>query len=226
MSDTKIETESIRRSGDTVDQVVQAVRADIIAGRYRPGQRLVARSLTGAMQLSRSTVREALRRLAADGMITLVPNRGAAVRQLSRAEMHDLFQLRELLEGLGARLCAERIDAEGRRAAFAAIWQEVKGARADSFLVDNHRFHAAITAGAANTHLAGLLERMQLPILMIQVRRQMGLELLEKSIADHIVIADAILAGDGPAAEAAMQAHLRRSREWVLALPDEAFATG
>jgi DNA-binding GntR family transcriptional regulator len=219
-------TETIRRSGDTVDQVVQAVRADIVAGRYRPGQRLVASSLTGAMQLSRSTVREALRRLAADGMITLVPNRGAAVRQLSREEMHDLFQLRELLEGLGARLCAERIDAEGRREAFAAIWQEVKGARAESFLVDNHRFHAAITAGAANTHLAGLLERMQLPILMIQVRRQMGRELLEKSIADHIVIADSILAGDGPAAEAAMQAHLRRSREWVLALPDEAFATG
>ncbi len=225
MTDVETDTESTRRTGDTVDQVVRAVRADIVAGRYRPGQRLVARSLTGAMQHSRSTVREALRRLAADGMITLVPNRGAAVRQLSREEMRDLFQLRELLEGLGARLCAERIGEPGRRAAFAAVWQEVQDGSPERFLVDNHRFHAAITSGAANMHLAGLLERMQLPILMVQVRRQMGRDLVDKSLADHVVIAKSILAGDGPAAEAAMQAHLRRSREWVLALPDEAFAT-
>jgi DNA-binding GntR family transcriptional regulator len=218
------DSDSCRRAGDTVDQVVEALRADIVAGRYRPGQRLVARTLS--IEHSRSTVREALRRLAADGLITLVPNRGAAVRQLSRDEMRDIFQLRELLEGLGARLAAERIGEADHRAAFTAVWQEVRVSNPESFIADNDRFHAAITSGAANTHLAGLLDRMQLPILMVQVRASMSRALVDKSLADHVVIAEAILDGDGAAAEAAMRAHLGRSREWVLALPDKEFASG
>lgn len=90
-----------------VDVVYQQIRDKILKGIYLPGTRLVEADLVDEHNVSRVTVREALRRLASEGLVDLMPNKGIKVRQLTRKEFHDLLIVRAQLEGLSAKLTAE-----------------------------------------------------------------------------------------------------------------------
>src|SRR5579863_5768271 len=92
--------------GATVPFIVERLREDILAGRAPPGWRLVEWELTSRFGVSRGPVREALRRLAAEGLIEHRPHRGAEVRRLTVREMRELFQIRVEIESLAARLAA------------------------------------------------------------------------------------------------------------------------
>ena len=111
------------RHGEAVDVVFRTIRDGIISGRFAPGQRLVIRDLAEQIPYSRSTFREAFRRLAAERLVSLVPNRGVAVQRLTPPEMADLFEIRALLEGQAARRAAERIGDGGHRRRFTAMWE-------------------------------------------------------------------------------------------------------
>ena len=115
-----------QRRGQTVDDIIERLREAILAGRIVPGQRLVANDLTGQLGVGRGSVREAFQRLASDGLVEIIPNRGAIVRRLSRDQVRELFQIRVNLEGLAARLAAENINENSNRARFLKIWNEVK----------------------------------------------------------------------------------------------------
>lgn len=88
-------------------QVLDRLREAIITGRVVPGQRLIERELTDMLGVSRTVIREALRQLETEGLVTLIPNKGPVVRELSPAEAQDVYHIRSLLEGLAARLFAE-----------------------------------------------------------------------------------------------------------------------
>ncbi len=92
--------------GEVVNFVIQHLRDGIFLGRFAPGQRLITSELMTDIGVSRGSLREAFSRLAADGIVDLVPNRGAVVRRLSRVELINLFRIREVLEGLAARQAA------------------------------------------------------------------------------------------------------------------------
>ncbi len=100
------ETAGLRAHGATVAFIVERLRADILAGALAPGSRLVECDLTARFSVSRGPVREALRRLAAEGLIEHWPNRGAVVRRLSTRGMRELFEIRVEMEALAARLAA------------------------------------------------------------------------------------------------------------------------
>jgi len=216
-----------QRRGATVDYVVRCLRDGILEGRFVPGQRLIARDVTEEIGISRGPVREAFHRLAAEGLIDIVPNRGAIVRRLSRRQIRNLFQIRESLEGLAARLAAERIDEDGNRAIFTRVWQTVRptGERLpwNIFIEHNRLYHLTIVRIGDNEQLCELIENLQLPMMMLQVGKAMAPEHAELSHADHTAIAEAILDADPDAAEQAMRSHLRSSAEWVLQLPATAF---
>lgn len=218
---------SPQRRGESVEWVIASVREAILEGRYVASQRLIARELTEDFGVSRSTVREAFRRLAAEGMLELVPNRGAAVRHLSRREVRDLFQVRENLEGLAARLAAEQIDAGQHRRTFSTVWNEVRPTGRElawsTFMRHNRLYHQTIVAISGNDLLSQLIDNLQLPVMMFQIGRAMAAENAAVSHQDHVLVAKAILAGDADAAERAMRTHLRRSFDWVSRLPDRAF---
>lgn len=216
-----------QRRGETVDYVVQRLREGIVSGRFAPGQRLIARDLIDEIGIGRSSVREAFRRLAADGLVDLVPNRGAIVRRLSRKQVKDLFRIRESLEGLAARLAAEQIDQGLNRRVFLDVWEQVRP-RGETlpwnvFIDRNRRYHLTIVSIGGNEQLSALIDNLQLPIVMLQVGRVMLPEHAEQSHRDHVAIAQAILAGDAVAAEEAMRAHVRGSAAWILTLPPSTF---
>lgn len=216
-----------QKRGETVDFVVRHLVDGILHGRFAPGQRLVARDLTEEIGISRGSVREAFRLMASDGLLDLVPNKGATVRRLSRSQTRDLFEIREVLEGLATKLAAKRIDENNNRQVFDTIWQEVRPTEQrlpwDIFTENNQRLHNTIIQIGGNQHLKDTIDKLQLPIMMVQVGRLMGADTTAESESHHIQIASAILDGDPDRAEQAMQRHLRELGAWVLSLPDTAF---
>ncbi|MGQ0511456.1 MAG: GntR family transcriptional regulator [Betaproteobacteria bacterium] len=204
-----------RRHGEAVDVVFETIRQGIITGRFAPGQRLVIRDLEGEIGYSRSTFREAFRRLAAEGLVSLVPNRGVAVQRLTLPEMADLFEIRELLEGQAARRAAERIGEGDHRRRFLAMWEKVRrgdpGDRA-AVIENNQRFHGTIVELSGNSRLPDMLSQLQIPILMFQWRTIMTRQEAELSQAEHETIAKAVLEGRPDHAELAMRRHVQRAK--------------
>ena len=203
------------RHGEAVDVVFETIRQGIISGRFAPGQRLVIRDLAEEIPYSRSTFREAFRRLAAERLVSLIPNRGVAVQRLTPREMADLFEIRELLEGQAARRAAERIGESDHRKRFVAMWEKVRrGDPSDraAFIEHNQLFHGTIVELAGNSRLPEMLDQLQMPILMFQWRTIMTRQETETSQAEHETIAKAILEGRPDQAEVAMRKHVQRAK--------------
>ncbi len=204
--------------GATVAYIVERLREDILAGRMAPGQRLVESDLTARFAVSRGPVREALRRLAADGLIDHWPNRGALVRRLSKREISEFFQIRVELESLAARLAADSDDA-GARARFVAAITPIladQRRRLPDYLCENAAFHEALMALAGNRQLRDLAIRLHLPLIMAQVANILTSDVLEASVREHRAIAAAILERDAETAANLMRAHLERARTLAL----------
>jgi DNA-binding GntR family transcriptional regulator len=102
--------EITRMAAPLRQQVVDRLRESIITGRIAPGQRLIERELTSMLGVSRTVVREALRQLETEGLVTLIPNKGPVVRELTPEEAKDLYNIRGRLEGLAALLFVENAD--------------------------------------------------------------------------------------------------------------------
>jgi len=205
--------------GATVAFVVERLRDDILAGRLQPGSRLIESDLTSRFGVSRGPVREALRRLTADGLIEHWPHRGAVVRRLTEREIRELFAIRIEMEALAARLAAAA-DSPERRARFAAAIQPIYADAPRNpceYLKENAAFHDAVMALADNLQLRDLAARLQLPLIMAQVGDVLTPAVLNASVQEHRAVAQAILDHGPEAASARMRAHLERAAALALA---------
>ncbi len=227
MSATDVVEDRPNGRGTTVERVVRHLREGILNSRYAPGQRLIEADLTRDLGVSRGPLREAFRRLSAEGLLETVPNRGALVRRLTVTETVELFQIRTELESLAARLAAGRVAERETRAAFekaiAPIWSEAPRLSPMAYLEENKQFHDAIVTASGNCQLATLHRQLQLPLIMFQVSGGLTAELLSRSVAEHRDIANAILAGDTKKAEAALRRHLERAAELTKHMPASTF---
>jgi DNA-binding GntR family transcriptional regulator len=205
--------------GATVAYIVERLREDILAHRLSPGARLVESDLTARFAVSRGPVREALRRLAAEGVVAQPPNRGAMVRRLTTREIRELFQIRVELEVLAARLAAEATDPSARERFASAVGMIFDDAprEACQYLEENAAFHDAILRLGGNRQLHHLSVRLHLPLIMAQVGEALTVDVLRISVSEHRAIANAILARRGGAAASAMRAHLERAAAFALA---------
>ncbi len=218
------------RHGAKGDTVVDYLMRAIQAGRFVPGQRLVEADLTAELGVSRSLLREAFRRLSAEGLIEIVPNRGALVRRLTMTEAMELFEIRMELEALAARLAAERIADPCTRERFerriAPIWEEAPRFSTSDYLAENQRFHAAVFEAAGNGQLVKLNRQLQLSLIMAQIASELTGDVMMESLHEHRVIASAILSGNAAAADAAVRGHLSRARDFVRTMRPDVFRAG
>jgi DNA-binding GntR family transcriptional regulator len=210
-----------------VDQVVEAIVERVKLGRYVPGQRLVEADLTVDLGVSRGPLREALSRLASQGLLDLSPHRGAVVRRLTRTDVEELFALRELLEGEAARLAARNINVVGARATFTSLSRSMRSYRTAkdwrSYMDANTALHDAIVEASGNSLLQQMVDQLSTQSFRIQFRSTVDGRPLLESVRDHEAILTAILAGDEDAARQRMQEHVRRSGQEALAQPDAMF---
>lgn len=211
-----------RRTVRGATQLVEWLKQRIVQGVLVPGQRLVEADISRETGAGRAHVREALRRMEVDGFVTIEQFRGASVKRLSRADVQAIGEVREMMEGLAARLAASATLPPRARDRLGRLQLEMDEAAAarevERYQSANRRYHALIVEQAGNAYVASFLERLRVPILGLQFRAFFASESGLERNADHQKITAAILAGDGAAAEAAMRAHIRRGNRDLAAL--------
>jgi DNA-binding GntR family transcriptional regulator len=195
-----------------VDQVYDAVRARILSGDLPRGSRLRQAALADELGVSRTPLREALRRLATEGLVEFEANRGATVADHDFADERQSWLARIALEPGAARLAAERRDLEAIAAMRGAIAAQraAGGDPSESYDV-NRGFHLALVAGAGNAYLSRFAEMLwapQLGVLIYAMQADDPVQVL--SWADeHEQIVNAVEAGDADLAERLARKHVR-----------------
>lgn len=207
------------------DQAYDAIRQALVAGDYPPGAHLREEDLATTIGVSRTPVREALRRLDAEGILKFVRNRGATVPEWSERDVGEIFELRALLESYSARLAAERIAADvlahlGDLAdQMDALRVSPRNRRFDAITELNNQFHRGILVAADNRRLIPLLAGIvQIP-LVLQTFRRYTADDLQHSFQQHRDVLQALRNHDADWAEAAMRAHLYAGRNVFLRAP-------
>jgi DNA-binding GntR family transcriptional regulator len=192
-------------------QVVEWLRERIRLGHMVPGQRLVEADIVAATGASRSKVRDALRRLESEGLITIEEFRGASVKRLGPDEVRQIYQARMALEGLAAAECAMRADASLRQRLLdtQAQLNDVEHAgNHDRFAKLNATWHQLIIEGSGNPFIAQFLTRLSVPIYRLLFSTFYTAQRIALANADHRVITAAIVEGRMADAEGAMRAHI------------------
>jgi DNA-binding GntR family transcriptional regulator len=209
--------------------VTAAIESGIRRGRYLPGDQLVERELAKELGVSRSPVREALRRLAAQNVLEIRLHRGAIVRALSRQEATEVLDVLTNLGRLSVSRATQRIDeGDNRNRLRSLISREQlrKKPRSVRDWVDlNSRFHALIAEISGNPVLPQFLNQLHLQMFRLLSEAQLAKNVDEHTVEDHFAIAESILAADLKGALRAYDVHARHTMEDFAALPDSAFAT-
>ncbi|MGY8632025.1 GntR family transcriptional regulator [Bradyrhizobium sp. 14AA] len=221
---------SIAASGSTAavaspDLIVADIVDGLRTGRYSPGQRLIEPDLMQRYQVSRGSVREALRRLAAERVVDIQMHRGAIIRLLSRDEMIEVLQLIGALGELAMKLAAERVRLGENCDAFKRAYRELMGLKnASDFLAvvqGREAFFGAIVALSGNRELVRTWPAGQMQTTRLQVWDTV---IRERLFDDYREIGEGILKGDGARAAKAMSAHINAAIRAIRKLPDQAFA--
>lgn len=211
------------------DQVVHAIKHGILLGRFVPGQRLIEADMTRDYKLSRGPVREALKRLAAEGVVALSPHRGAYIRLLTRREMLELLYVLEAIVCMAVRHAAPRLKKAEHRNRLKLAYDRLMEHRPDGDRVlqsmDRNRFYDTIFEIAGNQELARLHPVVPTQILRMQVYPYLSSEDRHQQFGDYQLLHEALRRGHGRDAQRIVSRHLRRSRLQVRKLPDEAFAS-
>ena len=188
-----------------------ALAESIAAGRLPPGTPLEEERLAAAHGVSRTPVREALRLLAATGLVEQRPRRGAVVSRPDPRRLAEMFQAMAELEASCATLCARAMGKAARArlaARHAAMGRLAEEGDLRAYQEENVAFHEALYAGAGNGYLAELAQATRVRLAPFRAAQLGGQDRLAASHAEHGAIVAAILAGDGAAAAAAVRAHL------------------
>ncbi|HEY2320266.1 MAG TPA: GntR family transcriptional regulator [Solirubrobacteraceae bacterium] len=208
---------------DAGDRPEDQLRADIVAGRLLPNERLVEADLTRRLGVGRAAVRTALARLEHEGLVELEPHRGARVRRVALGEAVEILQARAVLEGLAVRRAAGHAtedDVGELRAILAEMRRLLDAGDLVAASDTNAILHKRLREIGGHATANRLIARLRSQLVRFEYRTILVPGRSERSFAEHTAIVDAIEAGEPRAAEEAMRTHLshvadalRRSQE-------------
>jgi DNA-binding GntR family transcriptional regulator len=203
------------------DQVLDVVRRGILDFQLRPGQRLIERELMEQLGVSRATVREVVARLASEGLVTTIPQRGAIVTVLTVREAADIYEMRVALEALAVRHFVERASAQQVRDLRAA-WEVLAGIKETGEgnlerLRAKDEFYLVLLDGASSPPLTQTLTGLQSRVRLLRRTSLSVPGRAEATVAEIRAIVDAVEAGDADAAAEACALHVRNAAATGLA---------
>jgi Transcriptional regulators len=209
------------------ERVYAHLKQEILDNRITPGALLQEVPLAESLGVSRGPIREALSSLAAEGLVTITPRRGAVVTELTKHGFLEAYQLREVLEALAVRLAVPRMSNEELDALEGSLEEMVRcSARQDDsgFFEANSAFHEAFVVASRNAKLLEVYRR--LIGQMAPYRRPSALlrGSLDRSIAEHRGIMDAARAREGDRAAELVVDHIRVPQQRLEAISEEEFA--
>ncbi len=195
------------------------IRRRILNGELSAEAPLSEYQLAAELGLSRTPVREAVKRLESEGLLQSIPNRGTFVAELTARDISEIYQVREQLEGFAARITAERMPEEGMKRLEEEI-NLLNTLASEGQLVEvvdsDIRLHKLILASTQNSRLIELLGTLDDQMHRVRARFPQSSEWLETTLAEHANIVKAIKARNGDEAERAMKTHLRSAREHAV----------
>jgi DNA-binding GntR family transcriptional regulator len=197
------------------DRVYGHVKQAILDRTYAGGALLTEGQIADVTGVSRTPVREALLRLEGEGLLRLYPKKGALVLALSAREADEVFQAREMVEAFAAAVCL-RLDEGDRAALLAALDGHLADMRrhraaadAQALSASDRAFHAAVVAAAGNGVVARFYESLRdRQMCMTEVAMRVSPERMDRAVAEHAAILDAVRAGDGDRLGALIAAHV------------------
>ncbi|MCO5090889.1 MAG: GntR family transcriptional regulator [Bosea sp.] len=203
------------------DVAYERIRKDLVAGRWPSGTHLREAEVAAELGMSRTPVREAIRRLSAEAVLHFEPHLGAKVPGWTPRDLEEIFSLRLNLEGLAAELAAQnatiaqiaKLDRLAHDMAEIATQGEAQLGKLAEF---NAAFHRAIIESSGNSRLERLVELVTELPLVVRTFAHYDARAMRRSVSHHFELVDAIRAKDGDWARAVMEAHLRAGREVML----------
>jgi GntR family transcriptional regulator, rspAB operon transcriptional repressor len=197
------------------------IRDRILRSEYRPGAALSEAQIAGSLLVSRTPVREALKQLEQEGLVRSVPQRGVFVTELTVSDIDEIFQIREQLESLAARIAAVRMSDDE----IASLGDELRAAEAvadagrleDAFRADVS-LHKQIIAVTRNRRLGQILSTLDNQVHRIRYLSPTTPGRLRATLAEHLEIVEALKARDPDVAGRVMIQHLRNARDNAISL--------
>jgi DNA-binding GntR family transcriptional regulator len=194
------------------ETVVARLRDFIVEGALAPGARIAERQLCESLGVSRTPLREALKVLASEGLVELLPNRGARVARLDERDVEDMFQVMGALEALAGTLACAQMT-EGELAEIAALHYEMLAQYTRRKLPEyfrlNQAIHAAIVAAARNPILAATYQSLAGRIRRARYLANLSEERWRNAVEEHEAILQALQARDGARLARLLEDHLR-----------------
>ena len=203
------------------DQVAARLRTMLVEGRIAPGAKLLERELCAELRVSRTPLREAIKLLGAEGLVDLLPNRGAVAVKLSEVDVLNAFEVLALLEGASGELAAERIG-EAELAEVRALHFEMMACftRRDlsGYYRLNARIHTAINEAARNPVLSSTYRSINARVQSLRFRTNQDEAKWKRAMKEHDHMVDALAKRDAATMRQLLVQHLNHKRDTVLAL--------
>jgi DNA-binding GntR family transcriptional regulator len=205
------------RPGLIRHEVYDHLKGEILSGKLPSGSRLAEIALAERLGVSRTPVREAVQRLAQDGLVEVMPNRGAKVKTVSTADVEDVYAVREVLDGLAARLAATHrttAQLEAMRTALAKL-ERADPEDFEMQIAADLEFHAVIAAGSGNPTLTATLTNLSENVARVKLLSKHTNQSETTRTAHHQLL-QAIAKRDAGAAEHLARAHVLEFRAIIL----------
>ena len=204
---------------NAVSKAYDEIKAAIMTEEFPAGSRVKEELIAQRVGVSRTPIREALRKLTAEGFLTMAPNHGAMVTAWSEQDLKEIIDVRAVLESFGAGIAAQKISDE-QLIELETLAEQMEQAVAsnnrselESITELNSNFHMMVIHAADNARLAEVIGNLSHPLLIQRRFSGFTQQRLERSMAHHREIIDALRARDSGWASAIMSAHILASRE-------------
>jgi len=194
--------------------VARKLRQAILSGRFQPGQRLLERELVARMGVSRTPIREALRKLEREGLVSTVPYKGPTVTKFTPQGAREVYEVRAALEGRAAALLARRSDLSAvarMRGHIEDAERALLRGQPAGVLAANNAFHDELASGAGNQLLRSLIANLQDRIVLLRVESLSYPGRRQRSITEHKAIVRMIARGDADGARRLVEQHVMRA---------------
>ncbi|MGI6721320.1 MAG: GntR family transcriptional regulator [Anaerovoracaceae bacterium] len=198
--------------------VYEELKMQILKGEISPGTRMMEVEMAEEMGVSRTPIREAIRKLEKEGLVTIEPRRGAYASEVSRKDMIETLEVRQNMEGLAAYYAATRMDEEHRNRMHEAAGkfdEAVEEGNTVEMISNDTTFHHLIVEGADNRILVHMVEQLQEMVLRFRYLYYDTFKRGEKMPTEHHAIMEAIDRGDADGAREAADIHIERLKQMI-----------
>ena len=201
------------------ETVCEALREAIRNGVLEPGERLMEVQLADELGISRTPVREAIRKLEQEGYVIMVPRRGTYVSSVSVSDVKEIFEIRSALESLSTELAALRIEPdelEQLRTLLTEIEGHIERKDMDKIVETDIKFHGLLYQVSRNERLVAIISNLKEQLARYRTLSMSYPGRLKETLEEHRAMVEAIAAGDAEAAREAAEHHMEQAEETLL----------